>query len=294
MLSNPPLYDATVIVPTYNRCELLDLTLASLARQRVNGHTFEVIVVDDGSSDQTFQMLRENHLGLAIKYIFQPDAGYRPCRARNLGLRAAEGRICIFVDSGNLLCKDFVEAHLRTHDTSSREIATTGYLYGFHQTDEFGDLVLASLDVHDVDASIERMATDERLHDAREKYFHACDDKIDRYGMAWALFSGGNISLRREFAWAIGGFDEWHKSWGADDIDFGLAASRHGARFVLSRAAAVIQYPHAKDAAARQRSRQRNVEHLCAKYDLPPALMEGPFAPLIFASISDDRYSDYR
>ena len=93
----------TVIVPTYNRRRLLELTLDSLAGQDLPRDRFEVLVVDDGSSDDTADVVREFEDRLDLRYFYQPDEGYRVARARNVGIRHARGEICVFVDSGVLL-----------------------------------------------------------------------------------------------------------------------------------------------------------------------------------------------
>ena len=47
-----------VIIPTYNRCQLLEYTLDSLANQSIDKSDFEVVIVDDGSSDDSFKMVK--------------------------------------------------------------------------------------------------------------------------------------------------------------------------------------------------------------------------------------------
>jgi glycosyltransferase involved in cell wall biosynthesis len=63
----------TVIVPTYNRSELMRRTLDSLVAQDLLGDRFEVIVVDDGSSDGTAAMVEGYHDRLRLSYFFQDD-----------------------------------------------------------------------------------------------------------------------------------------------------------------------------------------------------------------------------
>ena len=93
----------TVVIPTYNRAELLRLTLQSILAQTLP--PAEVIVVDDGSTDSTPELLRE----LAVTAIRNPDGGWGPARARNAGLEQVSSEYVAFVDSDDLLLPDALE-----------------------------------------------------------------------------------------------------------------------------------------------------------------------------------------
>jgi hypothetical protein len=71
----------SVVVPTYNRAPLLRRTLVSLLRQRTPP-SFEVIVADDGSSDDSEKVAAELGEHLPIRYVYQEDMGYRVAKAR--------------------------------------------------------------------------------------------------------------------------------------------------------------------------------------------------------------------
>ena len=89
--------DISVIIPTYNRSERLHKALESVARQRLL--PAEVIVVDDGSTDATDQLIeriRENGT-VNLRYYFQPNRG--PAAARNRGIEMASGAYLTFLDS---------------------------------------------------------------------------------------------------------------------------------------------------------------------------------------------------
>ena len=88
--------ETTVIIPTYNRLPYLQEALASVLQQTYRD--YELIVVDDGSTDGTGLHLRS--LRQALKYVCQPNAG--PAAARNRGIRQATGRFITFLDSDDL------------------------------------------------------------------------------------------------------------------------------------------------------------------------------------------------
>ena len=88
----------SVIIPVHNRADLIRETLQSVAAQTYRD--FEVLVVDDGSTDRTPQILAEflPH----IRIITQAHAGQGGATARNAGIRAATGEFIAFLDSDDL------------------------------------------------------------------------------------------------------------------------------------------------------------------------------------------------
>jgi glycosyltransferase involved in cell wall biosynthesis len=92
-----------VVIPTYNRVELLRLTLASVLAQTLP--PAELFVVDDGSTDSTAELLQE----LAVNVIRNPDGGWGPGKARNAALEQVSSEYVAFVDSDDLLLPDALE-----------------------------------------------------------------------------------------------------------------------------------------------------------------------------------------
>jgi GT2 family glycosyltransferase len=96
----------SVVVPTYNRAELLKQTLRSIQSQTLQ--PLEVIVLDDGSTDHTAQVCAE--LGNSIRYIRQENRGL--AAARNAGIQAATGEWIAFCDSDDLWTPDKLAVQL--------------------------------------------------------------------------------------------------------------------------------------------------------------------------------------
>ena len=99
--SNYPLI--SIGVSTYNRKDYLQLSLDSLLNQSYPN--CEIIVVDDGSSDGTAEMMREKYP--QIKYVYQENAG--DAAAKNHAARVASGEFVVFNDSDDLFLPDAVE-----------------------------------------------------------------------------------------------------------------------------------------------------------------------------------------
>lgn len=96
---NTPGPEVSVIICTRNRCEILQRTLELLSRQRLpEGRVFEVIVVDNASTDATRQIVEHirDNVPLDLHYLYESRPGLS--RARNTGFARARGWIVVFTD----------------------------------------------------------------------------------------------------------------------------------------------------------------------------------------------------
>jgi O-antigen/teichoic acid export membrane protein len=109
---NPARLLVSVIIPTYNRADLLPLAIESALKQTRPAD--EIIVVDDGSTDSTAEVLAPYADQVCV--LWQPNAGVSA--ARNYGIEAARGEVLIFLDSDDLLtprCVELVAGAMEQH-----------------------------------------------------------------------------------------------------------------------------------------------------------------------------------
>lgn len=110
----------SVIIPTYNRSDILKKCLKAIFHQTLPKKDYEVIVVDDGSNDQTkatVKQLKQKYLNLF--YFYQKNQGQGI--ARNKGLKHAKGDIIVFIGDDIIVVRDFLSEHLRFHLRFSKE-----------------------------------------------------------------------------------------------------------------------------------------------------------------------------
>ncbi len=96
----------SVIIPTYNRAQFVVKAIESVFRQSVTD--LEIIVIDDGSTDDTRTVLKE--YPPRIRYIYQENAGVSA--ARNAGIRLAQGEWVAFLDSDDEWTKDYLSTQV--------------------------------------------------------------------------------------------------------------------------------------------------------------------------------------
>ena len=115
--------DFSVVIPTYNRPGMLIRVLDALDRQ-VDAPPFEVIVVDDGSTDETARVL-ERRQGIT----FRTQANGGPGRARNHGVSLAQGKFVLFIGDDTVPEPRFLAEHARVHRDANDDpwLACLGY-----------------------------------------------------------------------------------------------------------------------------------------------------------------------
>lgn len=105
--------DASLIMPTRNRAHILRQSLPRMLDQTAPAGSFEIVVVDDASDDDTRQAVEE--IGSPHIVYFRQDRQTAAAGARNRAIEAARGRILIFVDDDAFVRPDYVEEHLKVH-----------------------------------------------------------------------------------------------------------------------------------------------------------------------------------
>ncbi|MEU8168844.1 glycosyltransferase [Micromonospora sp. NPDC049004] len=257
---------ASLIIPTYNRADLLRRNLAQLVGQSLDTDRFEVIVADDGSSDDTEAAVGEFRDRLRLKYHRQEDRGNRVGTARNAGARLATAPLLIFLDTGTFVGRDFVDAHLRAHREVPGRWAIVGYTYGYDPEGVDAGL-MRQLDESTPDELVERAGA--TLRDVRHAHLAAHEFDLSRLLVPYQNFFTLNCSVAAADFAAVGGFDEDFVGWGFEDLELAYRLLRDGVGLRMSRTAWAIESPHPRDP-ARFDELLRNMDRFFAKHPSPP------------------------
>lgn len=116
----------SVVVPTYDRMDVLPEVLDALESQR-GAPAFEIVVVDDGSTDATRDFLATRRFSVPARVICQENQG--PAAARNAGVRVASGERVAFLGDDTVPTTGWLAAHARAHAERGcgEELAVIGY-----------------------------------------------------------------------------------------------------------------------------------------------------------------------
>ena len=215
---------ASVIVPSYKRREALEHCLRFLLAQTIAPERYEIVVVDDGSGDDTAAFMtavveRHPHVRFA-----RHDRNRGLSAARNTGIRAASGEVVIMLDNDMEPEPGFVEAHLRRHEAEPGALGV----------------------VSNVRLADDRIAGRNFGRYLQERYlgFRPARERaqMDYEDLPARCFAGGVSSVRRETILALGGFDERIQGYGAEDEKMGHTLRQAGVRLVFEAAARVVHH----------------------------------------------------
>jgi glycosyltransferase involved in cell wall biosynthesis len=211
--------DVSVVVPTYNRRPVLQRTVSYLLEQTYDDARYEIVVVDDQSTDDTWEWLQqaqEQHAPLAAVRNQKKGRG----QARNAGIDAARGEIVCFVDDDVWVTPGFVAAHWQAHQKWGDAAVVIGKLEACSET--------ANTIANEYDDG-RLMRVEQRLA--------AAGERLDA-----GLFRTGNVSVCRSFLAQVGGFDEGFQAYSYEDSELGYRLMANGGMFHYAPEAAGTHY----------------------------------------------------
>lgn len=201
--------ELTVLVCTYQRLETLRRCLASFEAQTAAGR-FELVVVDDGSTDGTAEFLADWRPTVPARVVRRENGGLSA--ARNSGLEVARGGLVLLVNDDTIAAPDLVAAHLRAHAEYGPDRAILGT---FEQPAEALDNALM------------------RVLERSQLVFCYANLPAGK-PLDWTRFWTCNVSVSTESVRAVGGFDESFRHYGCEDADLGVRLERErGVRVVF-------------------------------------------------------------
>ncbi len=258
----------SVIIPTYNHSNLLKYTLSSLTDQDFPTREYEVIVIDNGSSDDTRQVVESYKDKLNIKYHIQEDKEVKVTLARNEGIKRARGDLLVFIDTGIVVGNTFVRTHFNAHDVNEpdEKYAVIGYVYGFSYQHKDDDSTPEYIDFNRPNQMIQRLRQSQYYCDMRELVYSRINDDLNIIPVPWMLFYTNNASVKKAELIKVGCFDEDFVRWGVEDVECAYRLHKNKFKFKLSREACGVHYPHVWSIDACHASREMNMKLFYSKH----------------------------
>jgi len=192
----------SVVIPTYNRLPILQKCLQALEDQELAAPItgYEVVLVDDGSTDDTVSWLHEHGANLPHLRLIQQEHG-GPAEGRNRGVAQARGDVIVFIDSDLVVTPSFLRCHAqalarRWHQRGHRRCFTYGAVVNTARLDE----------------------------PTREP--HKLQD------VSFAYFATGNVAIDRQVLEQAGLFDTRFRLYGWEDLELGERLRQLGVELV--------------------------------------------------------------
>lgn len=211
----------SVVIPTHNRQDTLQKAIQAYLNQTVPSNLFEILAVDDGSSDGTPRVVA-GFIGsgpIGIRYFREEQRG--PAAARNLGIRESVGEIILFSDDDIVPARNLVAEHISWHEKYPETcVAVLGYVTWAPEVEAtpfmkwYGERGPLFAYAHFAG----RTQIDSR-------FFYSC-----------------NVSLKAEFLRNNGTFDEEFTSAAFEDTELGYRLAKRGMRLLYNPFAVGYHY----------------------------------------------------
>eukprot|EP00240_Pyramimonas_obovata_P002085 CAMPEP_0118950294 /NCGR_PEP_ID=MMETSP1169-20130426/51118_1 /TAXON_ID=36882 /ORGANISM="Pyramimonas obovata, Strain CCMP722" /LENGTH=439 /DNA_ID=CAMNT_0006897103 /DNA_START=1 /DNA_END=1316 /DNA_ORIENTATION=+ len=200
----------SVVIPTYNRLPILTKALLALENQTIDAavgiSAYEVVVVDDGSTDGTIEFLQENDAKFPHVRLIRQDVNGGPGKARNRGVLAARGEVVVFIDSDLVVTPTFLQSHAEQLDQARQQRGGDDRVFTYG-----------------------RVVNTDNFEDPTAEPFKVTD-------MSAAFFATGNVAISRQQLMATGTadgpFDTEFSEYGWEDLELGERLKNRGVEIV--------------------------------------------------------------
>jgi len=196
----------SIIIPTYNAAQTLIECVQACLNQDYPKDKLEIIIVDDGSTDDTQEIIKK----YPVTYIYQSNSG--PAKARNTGWRSARGEVICFTDSDCIPHKEWVKR--LTNKFASEAI---GAVAGSYEIASKKNLLAQCIHEEIIERHL-RMP--EQIH----------------------VFGSYNVAIKREVLERVGGFNEGYRYASGEDNDLSYRILKAGYKICFARDALVAHY----------------------------------------------------
>lgn len=260
---------ASVIIPVYNRKKALEKTLASLLHQTYPRKLFEIIVTDDGSTEDISHIIKEYKKFLKIRYIRQEKEGFRAGKARNNAVNISKNPYIIFLDCDMIPSTNLIEAYMKWfHITdkvalignrkfvNSDSITAKQIKRNFNAVKKLKGIIPNNDIMLDNPAKI--IKNGELLDWRIRRYKETNNLKEARY--PFTLFFTGNVAVSKKNIIEAGKFDEEFNKWSGEDVELGYRLYQKGLYFIpLQNCMGYHQeHPPADTVVSRKKNQEEN------------------------------------
>ena len=193
--------NVSVVIPTFNRKPILKKCLKALEKQILNKKisNYEIVVVDDGSTDGTTSWIKNHSKTLPHVVLFNQEHG-GPALGRNLGVMKSKYEIIIFIDSDLIVLEDFLVCHVNKLSSYWEKNNKKCFTYG-------------------------SVINTSNFKNPAEEYYKLTD-------VSFAYFATGNVAISKELLLNIGLFDTSFSLYGWEDLELGERLKQIGTKLL--------------------------------------------------------------
>ena len=197
----------SVVIPSLNRADILARTIDRIQQQTVSREAYEVLIIDNNSTDHTKSVLiQKAALYPNLRAFTQMKPG--AAATRNVGIQEAAGDLVLFIDDDILADRYLIARHLEYHEKNDNAAVIGKVVYPWAES------------------------SDPFLRYLRHRGIFEPYDLNSCLPIDFSFYHTGNASTSRRTLLEVGGFDEEFQKYGMEDIELGYRLERNGCRIV--------------------------------------------------------------
>ncbi|MFD2616320.1 glycosyltransferase [Terrilactibacillus laevilacticus] len=256
----------SIILSSYNAKERLLLALRSYLYQDFPKESFEVIVVDDGSTDQTMAAISQIQTNYSLKYIRLPNNSGRSC-ARNRGIEASTGEIIIFSDSDMIAEPNFITKHVTLHEKYDKIFVCGSFWNKIHENfSEQEGTYIPSINPQDIlTGQLFAHSSKQDFSGWYELFVNQYDSELSGFEFPWMYFIIMNCSVKSRHLKKIGMFDEHFQGYGGEDEEMGYRLWKDGLKGIVDTSIKNYHQEHPRSKFQAHES-QQNIHYIIDKH----------------------------
>ena len=192
----------SIIIPTYNRKPILEKSLLALENQKLPSFIkdYEIVVVDDGSTDGTPSWLKKESDKFPHVHLIEQEHG-GPAQGRNTGVDGSNGDLIIFIDSDLVVTETFISSHARKLNNfwikNNTQLCFT-----------YGTVINTA------------------------NFENPTSEPYKLQDISWAYFATGNVGIHRNLLEKAGLFDPSFRLYGWEDLELGERLRQIGVKLI--------------------------------------------------------------
>lgn len=229
----------TFIIPTYQSKDMLKNSLEAINFMDYPKESFDVIVVDDGSTDGTKDYIKGINRNYELKYIYL-ERCEDSCRsrARNVGISNAEGEFLIFIDADIIVRKDYLR-EVERYCGSDAELILVGPRIMLPHDISY-EMVRSGQIFDEFTFDCSRS----ELHEFRCGVFNELSYNASAILYPFLYGQSCNLVAPKKWLEKVNGFDEDLKAWGLEDIEAVYKLWKEGLKFFINSKLEVLHQFH--------------------------------------------------
>lgn len=261
----------SIVISTYNKVDFLMVALKNLLLQTADREPFEVVVIVDGSTDDTIKLLTEFKANFNLTFHYKENGGL--VSARNHGIRVAKGDVIVFMDDDILLDPLYIQ-NIYDNIKNYPDSVYIGNL--FNVEIQFVKRIKRKIESGktDIYSNMEKYCDSHPFYDAIKILFNIKNGNNLEPTVWWAVISGGNLAIPRKILNKVGGFDPQFKGWGPEDADLAYRIFKNGYSAKYFQQCKIYHLDHPRDNKKLVQSMVKYAFMLCRKYDKKPEWIE--------------------